>query len=195
MDTLKTERLVIRPFVSDDLQDAHQLLDEDIGWAGPSITVEQREMKLRLYVALANWEDTGRIYGFRALVLRDSRRMIGVCGFHPDLWSPAWKAIFWPQLFDRYDPCRMGRYASLELGIGYALSRQERGRGYASEAVRAFVDHAFCQLKVGRVFATTDRDNHDSVRLMAHVGMRTATNPDRDTPWPGVVGVIENPLL
>jgi len=46
-----------------------------------------------------------------------------------------------------------------------------------------------------RVFATTDRDNRDSVRLMWRVGMRTATNPDANARWPGVVGVIENPLL
>jgi RimJ/RimL family protein N-acetyltransferase len=195
MDTLETERLVIRPFATDDLQDAHQLLDEDIQWAGPSVTVAQREARLRLYIALANWDDTGRIYGLRALVLRGSKRMIGICGFHPDLWSPDWKAVFWPQLFDTYDPLIMGRYASLELGIGYALSCKERGRGYATEAVRAALGHAFGQFKVGRVFATTDRGNRDSVRLMERVGMRTATNPDMDTTWPGVVGVVENPLL
>jgi RimJ/RimL family protein N-acetyltransferase len=195
MDTLETERLIIRPFVIGDLMEAHQLLDAGIQWAGPSTTIEQREAKLQLYIALANWEDTGRLYGFRAIVLRCSERMIGICGFHPDLWSPEWKAVFWPQLCDTYDPRTMGRHTSLELGIGYALSAQERDKGYGSEAVRAALDHAFRELKVGRVFATTDRHNPDSVRLMERVGMRTATNPDINAIWPGVVGVIENPLL
>jgi RimJ/RimL family protein N-acetyltransferase len=120
--------------------------------------------------------------------------MINICGFHPGLWSPDWKDIFWPQLFDMRAPRAVGRYATLELGIGYALSREERGQGYGSEVVRAALDHAFRRLEVQRVFATTDRHNRDSVSLMQRVRMRTATNPDVTTNWPGVVGVIENTL-
>lgn len=142
------------------------VLDEDIGWTGPSFTIQQREAKLRLHTVLASWKDTRRIYGYRAVVLKGSKRMIGICGFHPDLWSPYWRDVFWPQLLDMRDPRAVGRYATLELGIGYALSRKERGQGYGSEAVRAALDHAFRRLKVQRVFATTNRHNRDSVRLM-----------------------------
>ena len=47
MDTLETERLIIRPFVTDDLEVAYQLLDIDIQWSGPSFSLEQRRKRLQ----------------------------------------------------------------------------------------------------------------------------------------------------
>lgn len=192
MKSLTTQRLIIRPFVMDDLQEAHQLLDLDIGWAGRPFSLKQRREKLQLYVQLAKWEDTGRLYGNRAVILKESQEMIGICGFHPDLWSPSWKAIFWPQLFEHYDPHALGTYASLELGIGYALSAGCRGQGYAAEAVLTLLDYAFRELGVARVFSITDRGNTDAVRLMHRVGMRVAWNPNPGTLYPGAVGMAEN---
>jgi RimJ/RimL family protein N-acetyltransferase len=176
----------------DDLDEVHRLLDGDLQWRGPGFTLEQRRERLHLHVGLARWDDTGCLYGIRALILKDSGRLIGICLFHPDLWLPRWKAVFWPRLFDQPLSPFDQSYASLELGIGYALSSRHRGRGYAAEAVRAFLDHAFGVLKVGRVFAVTDRANNDSLRLMQRVGMCTARNPDAEVVYPGVVGVIEN---
>ncbi len=54
---------------------------------------------------------------------------------------------------------------------------------------------ALVELRVGRIFAITDRANTDSLRLMQRVGMRTVRNPDPTVAYPGVVGVIENPAL
>ena len=88
MDTLQTERLTIRPFVMDGLEQVHQFLDLEIQWAGPSFSCEQRAEKLQLYVALANWDDKGRIYGNRAIIHRESERMVGMCGLHPTYGRP-----------------------------------------------------------------------------------------------------------
>ena len=192
MDTFETERLIIRRFVADDLLAAHQVLDLDLEWSGPAFTLDQRRERLQLYIYLAGWQDTGRLYGFRAITLKASQQLIGLSGFHPDVWSPRWKAVFWPALFPERDPAAFGAHASLELGVGYALSQAARGQGYASEAVNALLEHAFRALRVERVFATTDQANTDSVKLMERVGMRTARNPDALAAYPGVVGVIEN---
>lgn len=192
MNTLETERLIIRPFTMADLEEVHRLLDDDLQWRGPGFTLEQRRERLQLHVGLANWDDTGCLYGIRGLILRNSGQLIGICLFHPDLWLPRWKAVFWPQLFEQPLSSFDQSYASLELGIGYALSSHHRSHGYAAEAVRAFLGHAFGELQVGRIFATTDRANTDSVRLMQRVGMRTARNPDGEVVYPAVVGVIEN---
>ena len=192
VDTLETQRLIIRPFVMEDLYEAHQVLDVDIEWSGRSFTLGQRRERLHLYVGLAQWEDTGRLYGFRAITLKASQELIGICGLHPDVWSPRWKAIFWPTLFRDYDGTTLGGHASLELGIGYALSHPARRQGYATEAVKALLDHAFRTLQINRVFAVADQRNPDSVKVMQRVGMRTAQNPDGQMAYPGVVGLIEN---
>ena len=78
------------------------------------------------------------------------------------------------------------------------MSSQHRGKGYATEAVQAFVNYAFQTLKVRRLFASTNRKNVGSIGLMERIGMRIASNPeDPDVDWPGapgVVGVVENSL-
>jgi len=192
MDTLETQRLIIRPFTMDDLATAHELLDRDILWGGPSVSRAERRQRLQFQVGLANWDLTGSIYGHRAILLKESGLMIGFCHLWPELWSPAWKGVFWPALFPGYDHGTMGRDASLEMAVGYALSTRQRGRGYATEAVRTVLEYAFGKLKVARVFATTDRENADSVRLMRRVGMRVAANPDPSCVYPALVGVVES---
>ncbi len=191
MNSLETQRLIIRPFTMEDLAPAHQLLDRDILWGGPGVSLAERRKRLRFQVGLANWDLTGSIYGHRAILLKESGLMIGFCHLWPELWSPEWKGVFWPALFPGADHATLARYASLEMAVGYALSTQQRGRGYAAEAVRAALDYALGELKVARVFATTDRENADSVRLMRRVGMRMAANPDAGCVYPAFVGVIE----
>ncbi len=56
--------------------------------------------------------------------------------------------------------------------IGYALHKDFRGLGYASEAAHAFVDHAFTELGLHRIYAETRADNTASWRVMERLGMR-----------------------
>ena len=195
MDVLDTERLTIQPFVMDDLEAANQLLDVELQWAGPGISLEERRARLQREISLAAWQDTGCLYGYRAILLKPGQILIGICGFLPSLWSPHQQALFWPQLF-HHPPDRRYNYASPELEIGYALSPHYRGQGYATAAVRALVDYAFRELWVQRLFATTNRKNTGSINLMKRIGMRVASNPEHpELDWPdgpGVAGVIEN---
>lgn len=113
----------------------------------------------------------------------------------PILWSPHQQSLFWPRLFDS-PPDTPYNYASLEVETGYALSPHYRGQGYATEAVRALVDYAFRELRIQRLFATTNRKNTGSINLMKRIGMRVTSNPEHpEMDWPdgpGVAGVIEN---
>ena len=199
MDILETVRLRIRPFTMDDLTGAHRLLDLDIQWAGPSFSLEQRRQRLQRDMSLASWADTGRVYGYRAVVLKETNEIIGICGFLPILWSARTQALFWPQLFGERAVNDTHRYASLELEVGYALSSRHRRRGYATEAVTALLTYAFHELQVRRIFASTNRSNVGSIGLMRRIGMRIAINPEQpEVEWPGapgVVGVIENSMI
>ncbi len=183
MLVLETARLIVRPFVMDDLEDAHRLLDVDLHWSGLEVNLEQRRRRLQFYIDLADWADTGRLYGYRAVLVRPTSRLIGICGLLPRLWSPRLKGLLG---MDNAD----GGLATLELELGYALASDQRGRGYATEAVGALVEYAFRELQVRRLVVGTGRSNAGSIALMRRIGMRTAGNPVAE--WPEVVGVLEN---
>ena len=196
MDTLDTVRLNIRPFTMDDLTEAHQLLDDDLQWAGPSVSLEQRQERLQRDVSLATWADTRGIYGYRAVISRATNEIIGICGLLPILWSPHMQALFWPQLFGEPLVADAYRYASVELEVGYGISSRHRREGYASEAVNALLTYAFQELEIRRIFASTNRSNTGSIGVMRRIGMHIAINPQQlELEWPdapGVVGVAES---
>ena len=56
--------------------------------------------------------------------------------------------------------------------IGWIFHPAYRGKGYASEAARALINHGFRVLKLHRVIATCDPHNRPSVRIMEKLGMR-----------------------
>ena len=56
--------------------------------------------------------------------------------------------------------------------IGFTLSREHQGEGYASEAVSRLLDYAFGDLGLHRVVAITDRENKPSWALLKRLGMR-----------------------
>lgn len=55
--------------------------------------------------------------------------------------------------------------------FGYHLARSEWGRGFATEAVRAFVGWALGQPEVHRVWAVCDVDNLASARVLEKAGL------------------------
>ena len=56
--------------------------------------------------------------------------------------------------------------------VGWVLSPQHSGRGYATEAAHAVLHLAFDEMKVHRVMARVDARNLPSVRLAQRLGMR-----------------------
>ena len=56
--------------------------------------------------------------------------------------------------------------------IGFTLSREHRGKGYASEAVSCLLCYAFADLGLHRVVAITDQENRPSIALLERLGMR-----------------------
>jgi RimJ/RimL family protein N-acetyltransferase len=66
-----------------------------------------------------------------------------------------------------------------EADLGFVLSREVWGRGYATEAARALVRAGFDELGVKRIFATCDVSNHASARVLEKAGLRREATLNR----------------
>ncbi|MFN3523716.1 MAG: GNAT family N-acetyltransferase [Phenylobacterium sp.] len=70
------------------------------------------------------------------------------------------------------------RAAGEGVEIGWRLVRSAWGRGFATEAARAALDHGFVEHGFAEVLAYTAPDNHRSLAVMARVGL--VRQPERD---------------
>ncbi|RKP51438.1 N-acetyltransferase [Cohnella endophytica] len=59
-----------------------------------------------------------------------------------------------------------------QIEIGYTLSPEFQGKGYASEAVRAVIDYLFTGLRKHRITGSVDPDNAKSIKLLENLGFR-----------------------
>jgi [ribosomal protein S5]-alanine N-acetyltransferase len=187
---LETERLIVQPFVMDDLQDIHHILDVELAKMnyGHKETKTLEERRQWLQWTIMRYEQLAKLYqppyGERAIVLKQTGRLIGAIGFVPCL-AP----------FEQLPSLRSAEGLSLyttEFGLYYALSPAYHRQGYATEAARAMTDYAFDALKLKRIVATTTYDNAASMGVMRKLGMRIERNPYSDPPWFQVVGILEN---
>jgi len=56
--------------------------------------------------------------------------------------------------------------------IGFTLSQKNQGKGYAFEAVSAFINYLFENFNLHRIFAITDCRNKSAIKLLKKIGMR-----------------------
>ncbi|MFF2019506.1 GNAT family N-acetyltransferase [Paenibacillus sp. NPDC058177] len=63
-------------------------------------------------------------------------------------------------------------YDGFQAELGYTLSPEFQGKGYASEAVRAVIDYLFTGLGKHRITGSVDPDNLKSVKLLENLGFR-----------------------
>jgi len=66
--------------------------------------------------------------------------------------------------------------------IGWRLAAAHWGRGYASEAAAAALDHGFGALGLAEIVAFTLPRNHRSRAVMQRLGMRRSAADDFDHP-------------
>lgn len=180
MPTLETARLTIRPFQADDLAAALSLFGDD-----PAHIDRRRRW---LLWAELNHEQLALLlqppYGDRAVVLTSTGTLIGAAALVPSFmpfgllpgWNPPTDPTHWQM--------------TPEVGLFYHIATSHRQQGIATEAARALIDFAFTHLRLARIVATTEHDNHASQAVMRKLGMTLLANPYPDPPWMQVVGVL-----
>jgi RimJ/RimL family protein N-acetyltransferase len=194
MPVLETERLQIRPLTLDDLDAIHQLLDValrhvefgDTGAKTRQARAQWLQWTIMSYEQLAALNQPP--YGDRAVVLKPTGSLIGVCGFVPCLDAFGQLPSFAPGLAPP-----VAHLTSTEFGLYYAFFPAYQRQGYATEAVRALVAFAFDVLQLRRIVATTTYENVRSIGLMRRLGMRIEQNSSAGLSWLQVVGVLDNP--
>jgi len=194
LPALTTNRLLIRPLRTDD-QDAVERLYADIAQeAGSDWAMTRAEVQRWLQWTALSYSEQARLhqppYGDRAISLRETNQLIGICGFVPCLDAFGQLPSF------AGASSRPGeRLTSAQFGLYWAVAPSQQRRGYATEAGRALIDHAFGRLKLDRIVATTTYHNVASIGVMQKLGMQIDRNPYPDPPWLQVVGVLSHPSL
>ena len=118
-------------------------------------------------------------FGYWAAELRTNGEFVGWFGLQPV--TPADQAmVHW------LDAGGVPEVAEL----GYRLRRSAWGHGYATEGARAVVRHAFTQLAVREIVATTMAVNSGSRRVMEKAGLTFGRTVHLD--WPDPLNGIEH---
>lgn len=148
MLVLETERLLLRPFTTDDAPFALTLLNEPsflrfIGDKKVRTIEDARQYILNGPMACYQQND----FGLLVIELRDSHTPIGMCGLlkreelpHPDM--------------------------------GFAFLPDYWGQGFAFEAANAVLNDARERLKLNEILAIVNPDNDASINLLGRLGFR-----------------------
>jgi len=188
---IETKRLIIRTFLPKDLPVIHRIFDQTFG-DGSKINdqpaLDDRRSWLSWSILNQEWfpKLNQAPYGDRAITLKATEELIGSTGFtaHLDCYEQI------PELASKSS---IGEFATPEVGLFWMVDPNHQGRGYATEAARGMIDHAFKVLRLRRIIATTLNTNKASQGVMRKVGMTITRNPLADPPWLQIVGYMNNP--
>ncbi len=148
---LETERLVLRRFTMDDVDNLVELdSDPDVmryingGKPTPRDLIEDDHLP-----AFLEYYERGDRYGFWAVVEKSTDAFLGWFHFRPPL--------------DSSD--------NDVAELGYRLHKAAWGNGYATEGSRALIDKGFRELRVNRVVAMAYEENLASRRVLEKSGL------------------------
>lgn len=183
---LETERLFLRRFTLDDLNEIYRLVYADSAvkdaWSG--VTGRPDDIKKR-FVTKAILPESDFV--LRALVLKGAGELIGLMGFQRH--EPGEGQDIYYLLSENEPGRRVGFDPSfIEVELTYALGRAYWKKGYATEMGKAMIVYGFETLGIGRIIQGVRSENLNSVNLMYRLGFRVEKGLH-----PGyVVGVLDD---
>ena len=159
ISTIKTERLILRPWKASDLEPFARLnADPRVMECFPAPLSREKSDDLAQLIQ-AKMSEQG--WGFWAVEVPGVADFIGMIG----LGHVPWDAHFTPA-----------------IEIGWRLLHEHWGKGYATEGARAALEFGFQTLKCDEIFAFTAVPNVRSRHVMEKLGMHTDPKDDFDHP-------------
>ncbi len=151
----ETERLSIRHFAPDDLDDFAALCadPEVLRYVGDGTTLPRSEVARWIEVCRQKYAERG--YGTSAVFEKSTGNFIGYCGV---VRAPG-------NDFDE---------------LIYVFHRSAWGKGYAYEASRAMLEYVFARSSLSEIYATIYADNHTSRKVADKLGMTVEKINDLD---------------
>jgi RimJ/RimL family protein N-acetyltransferase len=148
MKILETQRLLLRHFVMDDLDDLVKFYsDPEVIKYIPDAPRTREETREEL-----EWHRNGHPkfpeLGLWATIYKETGQFIGRCGLLP--WT-----------ID-------GQH---EVEVAFALSKAYWGQGLATEAAQAIVAYGFEHLQLSRLICLIDHENLASIKVATKIGM------------------------
>jgi [ribosomal protein S5]-alanine N-acetyltransferase len=145
METIQTDRLTLRNFRPDDWRDLHEMI---VKYQASEYAQydDQWPSSEEAIQQVATWFSEGDAY--LAVCLGKTGKLIGFVALN-----------------ERQDEQESVR------NLGYVFNSDYYGQGYATEACRAAIDHAFQRLGVARFLTGTHPANLPSRRLLARLGL------------------------
>jgi ribosomal-protein-alanine N-acetyltransferase len=173
---IETERLVLRPFTWDDLDDFFGYASVD--GVGEMAGWHHHENKDQSKEILANFIDEDTDF---ALVLKETGRVVGSLGVK------SYGAEDKLTEFDGYK----GRE------IGYVLAKDQWGKGLMAEAVSAVINHLFDEIDLDFLTCGYYDFNNQSRRVQEKCGFKPYRKLNMETRMgtvePGVLNLLVNP--
>lgn len=151
MPTLCTERLVLRDWAAAD-RAPFAALNADpcvVAWVGDGTVLDRPTSDGLVDRIEEHWRARG--FGLWAVEERDGGAFVGFAGLAVPWFLPA---------------------VLPAVEVGWRFARGAWGRGYATEAGAAALEHAFAELALAEVIATILPGNVRSVRVAEKLGLR-----------------------
>lgn len=183
---LETERLTIRPFAEDDVEEIYRLVYADpevrTWWSNFDGDVETFRERFRTG---KNWRQYEG-FGYWALVRKADNRLLGLMGFQNHGDDP----MDWLIMPDgSHDVGHVP--GCLDAELTYAIGKAYFGQGYACEAGRALVDYGFRTLGIDRIINAISPKNDRSRNLMQRLGFVFLDNGNPED----CIGLLANPNM
>jgi RimJ/RimL family protein N-acetyltransferase len=159
--TLRTERLVLRPWTDADREPFASLNADPVVMEHFPSTYDRRQSDEQVDRFQAGIDERG--WGLWAAEHTDTGELVGFVG----LTVPTFDAPFLPG-----------------VEVGWRLARRHWGNGFAPEGGRAALGFAFDVLGLDEVLSFTAVGNHRSRRVMEKLGLRH--HPDEDFEHPNL---------
>jgi ribosomal-protein-alanine N-acetyltransferase len=145
--TITTENLILRPFQDDDSQFLYLIQSDSnsMQYTFCSKSLDESRSRLQAYASQLNQ------LGFApwTIIQKSNNEIIGWGGLNVDPFEPGWGTE-----------------------VAYFFHPIYWGRGYATELVKASIQHGFYTLQLKKINAYVHINNHASIRVLEKCGLK-----------------------